>query len=98
MGIKEEIDRLVKNGLNFGYIKKLILYFWEADFKTIYYKYCKIGHEKPKIYENRFFIYKIYGRDHHTNNYIYNILIYKARKKRRYLYDLVKYDNYTNIN
>ena len=27
MGIKEEIDRLIKNGLNFRYIKKSVLYF-----------------------------------------------------------------------
>ena len=27
MGIKEEIDRLIKNGLNFGYIRKSVLYF-----------------------------------------------------------------------
>ena len=27
MGIKEETDRLVKNGLNFRHIRKLVLYF-----------------------------------------------------------------------
>ena len=27
MNIKEKADRLVKNGLNFGYIRKLVLYF-----------------------------------------------------------------------
>ena len=27
MGIKEEIDRLIKNGLNFGHIRKSVLYF-----------------------------------------------------------------------
>ena len=55
-----------------------------------------MGHEKPKTCENRPPIYKIYGRDHHTNNHTYNILIYKARKERRCLYDLVKCGNYTN--
>ena len=54
-------------------------------------------HEKPEVCGNRPPIYKIYGRDHHTNDYIYNILTYKARKKRRYLHDLVKYDNYISI-
>ena len=54
-------------------------------------------HEKPKICENKPSIYKIYGKDYHTNNHIYNILIYKARKRRRCLYDLIKYDNYINI-
>ena len=68
-----------------------------ADPKTIYYRCCEMGHEKPEVCENRLFIYKIYGKDYHTNNYIYNILIYKVRKKRRHLYNLVKYDNYTNI-
>ena len=56
-----------------------------------------MGHEKPKICENRLFIYEIYGRDYYTNNHIYNILTYKVRKKKRYLYDLVKYGNYINI-
>ena len=27
MGIKEEINRLIKNDLNFGHIKKSVLYF-----------------------------------------------------------------------
>ena len=61
------------------------------------YRYCGIGHEKPEICENRLPIYKIYERDHYINNYIYNILIYKARKRRRYLHDLIKYGNYINI-
>ena len=56
-----------------------------------------MGHEKPKVCEDRFFIYKICGRDYHINNYIYNILIYKARKEKRCLQDLVKYGNYINI-
>ena len=54
-------------------------------------------YEKPKICGNRPPIYKICGRDHHTNNHIYNILTYKARKGRRCLYDLIKYGNYTSI-
>ena len=56
-----------------------------------------MGHEKPEICENKPPIYKIYERDYHTNNYTCNILIYKARKERKYLYDLIKYDNYINI-
>ena len=56
-----------------------------------------MGHEKPEVYEDRLYIYKICGRDYYTNNYICNILIYKARKGRRCLYDLVKYDNYISI-
>ena len=48
----------------------------------MYYRYYKIRHEKPKAYENRLFIYKIYGKDYHTNNYISNLLIYKVRKKK----------------
>ena len=55
-------------------------------------------HEKPETCENRLSIYKIYEKNHHTNNHIYNMLTYKARKKRRCLYDLVKYGNCTNIN
>ena len=31
IGIKKEVDRLVKNGLNFKNIRKLVLYFQEAD-------------------------------------------------------------------
>ena len=56
-----------------------------------------MGHEKSKTYGNRPPIYKICERDHYINNYTCNILIYKARKRRRCLYDLVKYDNYINI-
>ena len=95
--IKEEADRLIKNGLNFGYIKKSVLHFWEADLRTIYYRYCRIRYEKPKIYGNKPPIYKIYERDYHINNYTYNILIYKARKRKRCLYDLVKCGNCTSI-
>ena len=97
MSTKKETDRLVKNGLNFRHIKKSVLYFQKTDPKTICYRYCKIRHEKPEVCENRLSIYKIYGKDYYTNNYTYNILTYKARKGRRYLHDLVKYDNYTNI-
>ena len=95
---KKKTDRLIKNGLNFKYIKKSVLYFQKVDFRTIYYKYCEMGHEKPKVCGDRLSIYKIYGKNYYINNYTYNILICKARKKRRYLYDLIKYGNYTNIN
>ena len=94
---KKKIDRLVKNGLNFVHIKKSVLYFQKIDLRAIYYRYYRMKHEKSKTYEDRFFIYKIYERDHHTNDHIYNILTYKARKGRNYLYDLVKCGNYTNI-
>ena len=94
---QKKADRLIKNGLNFRYIRKSVLYFQKADPRTTYYRYYKIGREKPKIYENRLPIYKIYEKNHHTNNHTYNILIYKVRKGRRCLYDLIKYGNYINI-
>ena len=84
VGTKEEADRQIKNGLNFKNIKKLVLYFQEADPRVIYYKYCGIGYEKPEVYENKSYIYEIYGKDHHTNNYTYNIIIYKDKKKDTY--------------
>ena len=56
-----------------------------------------MGYEKPEACEDRSLICKICGRDYHINNYTCNILIYKARKEKRCLYDLVKYDNYTSI-
>ena len=56
-----------------------------------------MGHEKPEACGDRLPIYKIYERDYHTNNYTYNILTYKVRKKKKYLHDLIKYDNYTSI-
>ena len=90
-------DRLVKNGLNFRYRRKSVLYFQKIDRRTIYYRCCGMGHEKPKTCENRLFIYKIYGRDYYTNNYTYNILTYKVRKRRKYLYDLIKCGNYISI-
>ena len=97
VGIKEEADRLVKNGLNFENIKKSISYFWEADLRVIYYKYCGIGYEKLKVYGNKPPIYEIYEKNYHTNNYTYNIIIYKNKKKKRCLYDLIKYENYISI-
>ena len=97
INIKEKVDLLIKNGLNFRYMRKLVLYFQKIDFKVICYRCCKIRHEKSEVYGNRFFMCKICGRDYHTNNYIYNILIYKARKGKRCLHDLVKYDNYISI-
>ena len=45
------------------------------DSQVICYKYCGIGHEKLKVYEERPFIYEIYGKDYYTNNYTYNIII-----------------------
>ena len=98
MNIKKEADRLIKNGLNFKNIKKLVLYFQKAHLRVICYKYCGIRHEKSETYGDRPPIYEIYGKDHYTNNYTYNMIIYKDKKGKRYLYDLIKYGNYTNIN
>ena len=75
---KKKIKKLIKNGLNFGLAKKSVVYFWEVDFKVIYYKYYDIGHDKPDIYKDRLLIYIIYGRDYDTNNYKYNIITYKV--------------------
>ena len=97
VGTKKEVDRLIKNGLNFRYIRKSVLYFQKINPRAICYRCCEMGHEKPKAYENRLPIYKIYEKDYHINNYTCNMLTYKARKRRRYLHDLVKYDNYTSI-
>ena len=97
VGTKEESDRLVKNGLNFRNIRKSVLYSWEADTRVIYYKYYGIRHEKPKACGDRPLIYEIYGKDYYINNYTCNIIIYKSKKRRRCLYDLVKYENYINI-
>ena len=52
-----------------------------------------MGHEKPEACENKPPIYEICGKDHHTNNYTCNVIIYKGKKGRKYLYDLVKYGN-----
>ena len=94
---KEEADRLIKNRLNFKNIKKSVLYFWEADSRVIYYKYCGIRYEKPEACGDRPLIYEICGKDYYTNNYTYNIIIYKGKKRRRCLYDLVKYGNYISM-
>ena len=72
IGIKKEIDRLVKNRLNFKNIKKLVLYFQKADLRAIYYKYYGMGHEKPEICGDKPFIYEIYGKDYYINNYTYS--------------------------
>ena len=98
VGTKEEADRLVKNGLNFGSIRKSVTFFWEANLRAICYKCCSIGHDKLKICEDRLFIYKICEKDYNINNYIYNVINYKALKGRRCLHDLVKCGNYTSIN
>ena len=68
------------------------------DSRAIYYKYYGIRYEKLKTYEDKPFIYKIYEKDYYINNYTYNIIIYKSKKKRRCLYNLIKYGNYININ
>ena len=75
---KKKAKRLIRNGLNFGLTRKSVVYFWETDLKAIYYKYYDIGHDKPNIYKNRLLIYVIYGKDYNTNNYKYNIIIYKV--------------------
>ena len=98
MGIKEEADRLIKNRLNFRNIRKLVLYFQEADPRVIYYKYYGIRYEKLEIYGDKPSIYEIYGKNYYINNHTYNIIIYKNKKKKRCLYDLIKYGNYININ
>ena len=97
VGTKKKADRLIKNGLNFRSIRKLVTFFLKANLRVICYKYCSIRHDKLKICGNRFSIYKIYGKDYNTNNYIYNIVNYKVLKGRRCLYDLIKYGNYINI-
>ena len=56
-----------------------------------------MGHKKPEVCGDRLLICEICGRDYHINDYICNILIYKARKERRCLYDLVKCDNYISM-
>ena len=98
IGTKKEADRLIKNRLNFRNIRKLVLFFQKTDPRAIYYKYYEIRYEKPEIYGDKPLIYKICGKDYYTNNYTYNIIIYKDKKKRRCLYDLIKYGNYININ
>ena len=97
LGIKEEVDRLVKNRLNFGNIRKSVLYFWEADPRAIYYKYCGMGYEKSEACGDKPPICEICGKDHYTNDHMCNVIIYKGKKKRRCLYDLVKYGNYISI-
>ena len=93
VGIKEEADRLVKNGLNFGYMRKSVLYFWEADPRAICYRCCGMGHEKPEACGDRPPMCEICGRDYHTDDHTCNVLICKARKGRRCLHDLVKCGN-----
>ena len=56
-----------------------------------------MGHEKPEACGDRPPIYKICGRDHHTDNHTCNMLTCKARKRKRCLHDSVKCGNYTSI-
>ena len=97
VGTKEKADRLIKNGLNFRNIRKLVSYFWETDPRAICYKYCGTGHEKPEAYGDRPLIYEICEKDHHTNNHTYNVITYKSKKRRKYLHDLIKYRNYISM-
>ena len=57
-----------------------------------------MGHEKPEACGDRPPMCEIYGKDHNINNHMYNVITYKGKKERRYLYDLVKYGNYISIN
>ena len=75
---KEKAEKLIKNGLNFGLARKSVAYFQEVDFKAICYKCCGIGHDKPGTYKDRLLMCIIYEKDHNTNNYKCNIIIYKA--------------------
>ena len=97
VGTKEEADYLVKNRLNFRNIRKSVLYFQEADPRAICYKYYEIRYEKSEAYGDRPLIYEIDGKDYHTNNHTYNKIIYKNKKRKRCLHDLIKYENYINI-
>ena len=78
VNIKEKAERFIRSGLNFGLIRKSVVYFWEADFRTICYKCCDIGHDKLDICKDRLLICIIYGKDYNINDYKYNIMIYKA--------------------
>ena len=75
---KKEAKRLIRSGLNFGLVRKLVVYFQEVDFRAICYKYYGIGHDKPGVYKDRFLMCIICGRDYDINNYKYNIIIYKV--------------------
>ena len=97
VGIKKKADRLVKNRLNFGNIRKSVLYFQKTDLRAIYYKYYGMGYEKLKACEDKPPMCEICEKDHYINNYTYNMIIYKNKKGRRCLYDLIKYGNYISM-
>ena len=56
-----------------------------------------MGYEKPEVCGDRLFMYEICEKDYYTDNYTYNMIIYKDKKGRRCLYDLIKCGNYTSI-
>ena len=56
-----------------------------------------MGHEQLKVYEDKPPIYEIYEKNYYINNHTCNIIIYKNKKRRKYLHDLIKYGNYTNM-
>ena len=94
---KEEAERLVRSGLNFGLARKSVVYFWEADPRAICYKCCGIGHDKPDACGDRLLICVICGRDHDTDDHKCNVMTCKAQKGRRCLHDSVKCGNCTSM-
>ena len=94
--MKEEADRLIRHGLNFGNVQKLVTQYWEANLRVVYYKCYRIRHDKPGVYRDRPLIYIIYGRGYSTNDHTYSMISYRAPKGRRYIYDLIKYGNCTS--
>ena len=56
-----------------------------------------MGHEKPEACGDRPPMCEICGKDHYTDNYTCNVIIYKGKNGRRCLHDLVKYGNYISM-
>ena len=75
---KKEAERLVRSGLNFGLVRKSVVYFWEADFRAICYKCCGIGHDKPGACGDRLLMCIICGRDYDIDDHKCNIMTCKV--------------------
>ena len=90
---KEEADRLLRSGLNFGNVRKPVTQYWEANPRTLCFKCCGVGHEKPGACGDRPQMCAVCGRGHITDDHTCSVTAYRALRGRRCLHDSVKCGN-----
>ena len=62
----------------------------------MYFTYNGFDYKKSDACGKKPFKYIIYIKNYSTDDYKYKIITYKAQKKRRYIYNIVRYINYSS--